>query len=95
LTPDTINAAYQHHWNDVWRSNFVVSHMTSDYGSQRKTVKNNDNAFKKLNYAAWNIIWSPNKNVSIAFENILGHKKELNGDTGNSTRFLLGTRVHF
>jgi hypothetical protein len=94
-TFDTIEAfgfygGVQHFWNDRWRSNFVLGHMDA---SNPEFVSGD--ALDNTTYGATSLIWRPFDQVDVGFEYLWGERENVDGNSGDASRFLFSTRVTF
>lgn len=95
LAFDTIEAfgvygGVQHFWNECWRSNLVIGHMdASNPGFVSASTLDN------TTYAAASLIWRPFDQVDVGFEYLWGEREDVDGNSGDASRFLFSTRMTF
>lgn len=85
-----ITAFYDHAWNAKWSSAIGYSSNTVD-----NTDGQNDDAFKRGEYAALNLLHTPVDGVMVGAELLWGQRTDKNGASGDDTRLQTSIRYTF
>jgi hypothetical protein len=85
-------AAYRHHWNDSWRSNFMVggTHVL-DNPSFLSAASTNEDIYS----ANVNLIWAVTDKVDVGGEYIYGHRETEDGSEGTLHRAQFSAKYKF
>mgnify|MGYP001828102302 FL=1 len=82
--------AYNHYWSENLNSSFVFAHAdvdTTDYMLEDR--------IKSVSTVHANLIWFPYKSVSTGVELMWGERENMNGATGEATRFQFMVKYKF
>jgi hypothetical protein len=80
----------QHFWSSRYRSNFIFGHVEND----NPPIVEGD-TLKNTTYFATNLIWTPFPTTKFGFEYLWGRRKDEDGESGTSSRFLLSSMFRF
>jgi len=80
----------QHFWSDKYRSNLTYGYVNADNPA---SVPND--ALDSTTYASINFIWNPYKQLTLGAEYLWGQRKNADGASGTSNRYLLSSRLDF
>lgn len=72
---------YTHYWNPSWRSNLVYGYLDLDDGGAL-----GPGGFRQSQYAALNMIWSPNPSWTMGMELLYGRYEQQDGQEGDAAR---------
>ncbi|KAA8977078.1 MULTISPECIES: DcaP family trimeric outer membrane transporter [Gammaproteobacteria] len=81
--------SYRHIWTSQWRSNFTVSHVSSDNDDEM------GNVMKSASSAHANLIYSPISNLDLGGEVIWGDKEMESGSNGELHRLQFTAKLGF
>jgi hypothetical protein len=81
---------YDRYWNDKWSSSIGYS-LTSQDNSGGQLA----NAYKQGQYVSANLLYYPARNVMVGGELLWGERENLDGATGNDSRFQFSTKYNF
>ena len=85
--------AYQHHWNDQFRSTFLYSFFNAD--NVENVLADTYNPTKSsINYSA-NLLYSPVKKLTFGAEYKVGTRKTESGDKGDLNRIQMSVKYVF
>lgn len=79
------NVGYRVKWSENWRSTIVYSQ-----GRRNNTFFETDDAFRKTQYFAVNLIWTPVKPIDIGVEYLFGTREDNDGSRGEANRIQFG-----
>jgi len=82
--------AYQHYWNDLWRSNIILSHSHADLPAFI-----NGSLTREAQSAHINLLWSPRPQTTFGLEYLYALRELQNSLKGDLSRFQLSTRFNF
>jgi hypothetical protein len=80
----------QHFWSDRYRSNFLFGHVEA---SNPDFV--DGDTMKNTTYVSVNFVWSPFPTAKLGVEYLWGQRKDQDGASGTSNRFLLSSMTKF
>jgi hypothetical protein len=80
----------QHFWSDRYRSNFLFGHVEA---SNPDFV--DGDTLKNTTYVSVNFVWSPFPTAKLGVEYLWGQRKDQDGASGTSNRFLLSSMTKF
>lgn len=90
IYPNTVSSmltAYQHYWNEKWRSTLSISTSKSSFrGSTSRQLTEQARSIQA------NLFWSPNPDLSIGVEYLHAHRQLFNGQNGELNRLMFSTR---
>ncbi|KZN47488.1 porin [Pseudoalteromonas luteoviolacea CPMOR-2] len=85
--------AYQHYWNDQWRSTFLYSFFSADNDTSLLTVTG-DPTESTMSYSA-NILYSPVKKLTFGAEYKMANRETQSGADGDLNRLQLSVKYVF
>ena len=80
----------QHFWTEKLRSNLTYGHVSADNPASMPS-----DALDSTTYASANLIWNPYKPLTLGVEYLWGQRKNLDGASGTSNRFLFSSQFVF
>ncbi len=85
--------AYQHHWNDQFRSTFTYSFLNADNNQDLLAISGNPNK-SSMSYSA-NLLYSPQKKLTFGVEYKVGEREVESGLDGDVNRLQLSAKYAF
>ena len=80
----------QHFWSDKFRSNLTFGHVSVENPASVAS-----DALDSTTYASANLIWNPYAKLTLGTEYLWGERKNVDGASGTSDRFLFSSRLDF
>ena len=80
----------QHFWSEKFRSN-----LTYGYVAAENPASVPSDALDSTTYASANLIWNPYEKLTLGTEYLWGQRKNVDGASGTSDRFLFSSRLDF
>ncbi len=80
----------QHFWTEKFRSNLTYGHVRADNPASMPS-----DALDSTTYASANLIWNPLKQLTLGVEYLWGRRKNVDGASGTSNRYLFSSRLNF
>lgn len=80
----------QHFWSEKFRSNLTFGHVSVDNPASVP-----GDALDSTTYASANFIWNPFKELTLGVEYLWGQRKDVDGASGTSNRFLFSSRFDY
>ena len=80
----------QHYWSEKFRSNLTYGYVNADNPASAP-----NDALDSTTYASANLVWNPYKQLTLGTEYLWGQRKNVDGASGTSNRFLFSSRYDF
>ncbi|MET0294358.1 MAG: DcaP family trimeric outer membrane transporter [Phenylobacterium sp.] len=81
---------YDHYWNDAWATSLGWSQVEVD-----NTNFQSGSAFESAQYAAINLLWTPDPKLLFGAELLWGNREDFNGASGDDTRLQFTAKYSF
>jgi len=85
------SVAYRHHWNERWRSNFILSAMMIDNDTDLTGMS----VTSDVQSAQVNLLFSPTKSMTLGGGLLMANREIESGDDGDLTRLILTAKYGF